>query len=387
MSDSTIQEPTMPPEETNAPMNIEEILKNAQASLTTITELAETTKAAAVVAAESQRLIATSLADAQAKAVEITTAATQALATKTQITDEQAVIATKSTHIQNAQEHADKVRADLDRELTLAKQQVSAADAAKSTAQSAAETATKLLIDIQTAKGQLETDAATAVKARKNAEESAALTKDLAEKSVTVEERIAAYEKRLAELDIQCAEKLKTIEGLLPGATSAGLASDFDKRRETFLKPHKLWQWVFIVSVIAIVILAATGLWHVYNAAVPPTYDELLRLWMSRVPVAGALVWLALHASRESALAKRLEEDYGYKATIASCLMGFQKQMSDIEKDDVLPNSPLAKLLDNTLKTIAAPPGRIYDKHSLTVSPMSELSAAAKTIAPKPDSK
>jgi len=33
----------------------------------------------------------------------------------------------------------------------------------------------------------------------------------------------------------------------------------------------------------------------------------------------------------------------------------------------VKPDSPLAKLAGNTLTTIATPPGRIYDKHELTV--------------------
>lgn len=372
----------MPPDGANAPTgasSIEEILKNAQTALTTITELVENAMVAATAATESQRLTATALTDAQTKVVEITTTATQALALKTQITDEQAVIAAKSAHIQNAQEHADKVRANLDNELTLAKQRVTATEAHKLEAQSAAVNAGKLLTEIQVAKGVFEIDVAAVMTARTTAEESATLTKGLADKSATVKERIAAYEMRLTELDTQCAGQLKRIEELLPGATSAGLAHDFNKRRETFLKPHNWWQWIFIISVLAIVVLSLTGLFHVYYAVTPPTYDELLLLWLSRLPVAGALVWLALHASRESALAKRIEEDYGYKAAIASCLMGFQKQMSEVGKD-VSSNEPLSKLLDNTLKTIAAPPGRIYDKHELTVSPISEMKDVVNAV-------
>jgi len=78
----------------------------------------EVVKKAAAEAADAQRLAAAALADAQGKATEVSGTATLALAAKTQITDEQAVIATKSDHIQKAQEHADKVRADLDRALT-----------------------------------------------------------------------------------------------------------------------------------------------------------------------------------------------------------------------------------------------------------------------------
>jgi hypothetical protein len=145
------------------------------------------------------------------------------------------------------------------------------------------------------------------------------------------------------------------------------------------LKPQNRWQWIFVCSVGAIVVLAITGLWHVYHAGTAPTYDELVRLWLSRLPVAGALVWLALHASHESALAKRLEEDYGYKSVIASSFQGFQKQMSEVGKE-VAADSHLAKLLDNTLATIAASPGRIYEKHELTVTPTGELTQTAKVL-------
>ena len=129
-------------------------------------------------------------------------------------------------------------------------------------------------------------------------------------------------------------------------------------------------------------LLALTGLWNVYSANSLLGWDDLARLWIARLPIAGALIWLALHASRESALAKRLEEDYGYKAAIASSFQGFQKQMAEIGAKAPV-GSPLAKLCDDTLSTIASPPGRIYDKHRLTVSPTGDLAdAATKAISP-----
>jgi hypothetical protein len=68
---------------------------------------------------------------------------------------------------------------------------------------------------------------------------------------------------------------------------------------------------LFVGSVLSLVALAISGFWHIYEVDKIPSYDELFRLWLARAPIAGALVWLAMHASRESALAKRLEEDYG----------------------------------------------------------------------------
>ena len=93
--------------------------------------------------------------------------------------------------------------------------------------------------------------------------------------------------------------------------------------------------------------------------------------------MAAALVWLALHASREAALAKRLEEDYGYKAAIATSFLGFHKQMTEIGSA-AESNKPLAKLCRDVLTTMASPPGRTYEKHKLTITPADQFTDAAK---------
>src|SRR4030065_328830 len=198
MSEHDNSQPAIPPETTNAATSADELLMNAQHVMEKITDLAETAKATALAATESQRLIATALSDAQTKVADIITVATQAVAASAQITDEQQVPATKSDHIQKAQENADKVRGDLDRALTAAAQQGNEAEGQKSRTQSAADTATELLTNIRTTKGSAETDAAAIVSARETATESAAQTKALADKAATVEERGAAYEKRLS---------------------------------------------------------------------------------------------------------------------------------------------------------------------------------------------
>jgi hypothetical protein len=206
------------------------------------------------------------------------------------------------------------------------------------------------------------------------------VSKALADKSTELEARVADYEKQLADLRGQSAAQLKKIEELLPAATTAGLAHAFNERRKTFLNPHNRWQWLFVGAVGIIVLVAATGLYEFYKYQDTMTFRTVGLLWLARLPVAGALIWLAMHASRESALAKRLEEDYGFKAAIAACFEGFKKQMSEVGQD-VDPNSPLAKLLENTLATIALQPGRIYDGHALIVSPTDELKVVGEAVA------
>lgn len=361
-------------------MSAETLLLQARNAVAEIRGHADVANVAAQNAGESQRLVTAAHVEATTKLTDMKAVTTQILALKTQISDDQAVIATKSDHIQKAQEHADKVRGDLDRSLTAASQCSADAEGLKARAQSAADSAVESLTDIRIKQGLVEADAAIITTARDAAKESAAVLKGQADKWTTVEASIKAYEDRLASLESQCADHLKTIIGLLPGATSAGLAHAFDARRITFLNPNRWWQGLFVGSVLLLIGLAASGLWHVFQIDRALTYDELLRLWLARLPVAGALVWLALHASRESALAKRLEEDYGYKAAIASSFLGFHKQMSEIGSS-AGSDSPLAKLCGDTLATIASPPGRIYDKHQLTVSPMDELKDVAKFVA------
>ncbi|MDB5813846.1 MAG: hypothetical protein JWN23_963 [Rhodocyclales bacterium] len=337
------------------------------------------TQTASSAAQASQSAVEGIRSEMEARAAELSAIASQAVASKSQIADYQAVIATKSEHIQAAQEHADKVRGELDRTLTTATRQATEAEGLKDRAQSATDTANELLAEIRASKGAVDGDAEAITEVRLEGKASAEALKVLADKAETVQGQIAAYELRLKQLEDQSKQQLETIVGLLPGATSAGLAHAFDARRQTFLQPQQRWQWLFITSVVMLAILAITGLWHVLQATGEQSYDQLLRLWLARLPVAGALVWLALHASRESALAKRLEEDYGYKATIAASFLGFNKQMSEIGKTAEA-GSPLAKLCADTLTTIASPPGRIYDKHQLTVSPVDELKDLAKTV-------
>lgn len=246
-------------------------------------------------------------------------------------------------------------------------------------AQEATTKAVAALEAINTQKTAAEESATATEEFCDEAKEAAQACKKLASTAEAVDTRVAAYESKLTEIIKKSESQLTTITGLLPGATSAGLAHAFDERRKTFLKPGAHWQYWFVGSVVVIVLLAGSALLSAYLSDAPLSWDEISRLWIVRIPVVGALVWLAIHSSRESALAKRLEEDYGYKAAIAASFQGFQKQMAEIgaSAED---NPPLNQLCGDTLMTIASPPGRIYEKHGLAVTPTSELAAAAKSV-------
>lgn len=297
--------------------------------------------------------------------------ANQVLAAKAQLAGDQAVIATKSDHIQKAQDHADAVRANLDRTLTAATQHVTEAEGLRTRAQTAADSASELQAAIAARKAAVDVAADAIAEAKEASDKTAAGLSQLLERANNAEQRVADYEMRLAGLEAQCKKQLEAITELLPGAASAGLSRAFDARRKTFLEPSRGWQWLFVGSVSLLVLLAGTGLLQAYSHT-DTTYDSLWRLWIARLPVGAALVWLALHSAREAALAKRLEEDYGYKSAIAASFVGFNEQMTRIA-EAAKPETPLAKLCSDTLATLASPPGRIYDKHALTTTPAKEL--------------
>jgi len=207
-----------------------------------IRKYVENAKTDAKEVAEMKTAFASLLADSQTKLADIETARTQALGAATKIEDHQNVVATKSAHIQDALQHADKVRDDLDKQLIAATQHATDSEGQNTRSQTAANDAAKLLAEIRIAMGVADADATAVKAALASSKESADTAKGLADKSSTIESRLEAYEGKLAALEAHSMDQLKTIEGLLPGATSAGLAHAFDQRRQTFLEPRRKWK-------------------------------------------------------------------------------------------------------------------------------------------------
>ncbi len=363
------------------------VMTDAEAALTTIRSFAKSAKKATADcegASEAARQVSSLAAALQGQSDTLLEGlvadASAASKAKDEIIAAQGLVAEKSAHIHDAQVHATTVRASVDEILQEFGGIETEAEQYKARTQSISDQAATAFVELKKLAQQASAAEGAAAEARQQAEESAEASKTLSQRAEVVERRLVDYETGLKRVDEQCKAQLKIIESLLPGATSAGLAHAFNERRKTFHRPHSTWQWGFVIAIVLLVAVAITGLIQVYHMSAAPSYDEVLRLWLSRLPVAGALIWLALHASRESALAKRLEEDYGYKAAIASSFEGFRKQMSEVETSEE-GTSPLAALCSNTLSTIAAPPGRIYDRHKLTVGPADEFAKAAHAIA------
>lgn len=66
------------------------------------------------------------------------------------------------------------------------------------------------------------------------------------------DERLSNARDDLTEKKFEYEDLHKRVEDLLPGATSAGLASAFKERKESFKAPAKKWEIVFGVALIGL---------------------------------------------------------------------------------------------------------------------------------------
>jgi len=373
---------------TEAVANLQEQLGLAKSLIAEVTSLHSNAQATSNQTLEVKAQAAAAFQSLQSLVSTATENANRVEAIKTGAEQAQGVIATKSQHIEDGRIHADKVRADIDRLLTEAQQSSTNAEAQHQASRSASENLNSLYASAQTVKANTDSNAEAVAKSRQQCEEHEAKTRKLAEIADTSEEKVSAYEARLAQLEQTAAERLKTIEGLLPGAASAGLASAFNQRRGHYEFPQRLWQSVFVITVLGLFVLAGLhagpngleyGLLPKADAAL--TWDHLGLSLLYRLPFALPLIWLAFHASHKAALAQRVEEDYAFKETVSRSFEGYRREMAELE-GKAAPQSPLSRLCTGVLSVITNPPGRIYEKHPLNKTP---LNAVAESVAPLAD--
>lgn len=194
----------------------------------------------------------------------------------------------------------------------------------------------------------------------------------LALKSSEISESITSQELQLKELTKK-AEKLKqTIEELLPGATSAGLASAFRERKESFRVPKILWGSVFVLSIIALLLVAYFD--PISFEKVTLNHESIFPYILVRLPFAIPIVWLAIYAGRRHSQALRLEEDYAHKEVLSKSFEGYKTQLIEIESGSDEKEATL-NLIERTLAALSLHPGRIYQGKHEDITPFHSLTS------------
>lgn len=130
------------------------------------------------------------------------------------------------------------------------------------------------------------------------------------------------------------------IERLLPGATSAGLASAYLDMKKSFNDPIKYASRVFYVAigslVVASVLLAidSVGLYFI-NFVKIGDWDAVLKGVVNKIPFYAPILWLAFYASKRRSEYQRLQQEYAHKEALAKSYDNYKKQIEQLDDKDM----------------------------------------------------
>lgn len=129
------------------------------------------------------------------------------------------------------------------------------------------------------------------------------------------------------------------VESLLPGATSAGLATAYKSLKDSFNKPIKNYTIAFYC---ALVVLLLSGLFMIIDFTSDPLkielvkahdWTEMLKTLLVRAPVVIPVVWFAVFSATRRSQYERLQQEYAHKEALASSYEGYKKQLQDLKGD------------------------------------------------------
>jgi hypothetical protein len=145
------------------------------------------------------------------------------------------------------------------------------------------------------------------------------------------------------------------IESLLPGATSAGLASAYGELEKKFAAPIKLYTQLFY-GALSIVLLAALVMsvekfsldpWLSVTFVKVGEWDFVMKALLYKAPFIAPAVWLAIFASTRRSQYERLQQEYAHKEAFARSYESYKKQLMELKGDtDDLQKNLIAKAID-----------------------------------------
>lgn len=165
------------------------------------------------------------------------------------------------------------------------------------------------------------------------------------------------------------------IETLLPGATSAGLASAYSEMKNSFEKPIKNATRLFFYS-IGVMILG-TMMLSIEKISpdmgvtfvAPTDWDSILRSLVYKIPFFAPILWLAFYATKRRSEYHRLQQEYSHKEAFAKSYHNYKLQLQDLQADDGLQIALIKKAID----AIAYNASQTLDKKHGDKMPVQEM--------------
>ena len=201
---------------------------------------------------------------------------------------------------------------------------------------------------------------------------------------------IITREKHLEEFKKQQELKYKTlndeIESLLPGATSAGLATAYHDLKESFNTPIENYSKLFYSSIFVLVLVAffsitqEVGFFFIKFVEITDL-SKLTSNILYKLPIVLPVLWLTLFASKRRSESQRLQQEYAHKEALAKSYQNFKMQIEALGQSDP---DLMKKLLSSAIDAVSKNASDTLDKKHGDKSPMHEgvdgfLSAIERT--------
>ncbi|UAY52529.1 V-type ATP synthase subunit I domain-containing protein [Ferruginibacter albus] len=178
--------------------------------------------------------------------------------------------------------------------------------------------------------------------------------------------KIAAF---LAEQNTRFLAQFTEIEGLLPGATSTGLAEAYQIQKASYKKPLQFWSVIFISTICIMTALSIVLLYFQFNAQTTLTLNQAFISLLKDLPFFIPTIWLAGYASKQQSQYKRLQEEYAFKETNAKSFHGHKMQIEELMKDGITDQDVLLQLVGQLVIITSQNPSVTLDNKSHEDSP------------------
>ena len=166
---------------------------------------------------------------------------------------------------------------------------------------------------------------------------------------------LSAFE---SEQKIKTAALLEKIDALLPGATSAGLASSYKALKKEFETPIKNYTKAFYGSLLLMIVIAAMmsisriGIYPVTEIVFIDVaqWDAIVRALIYKTPFVAPVIWLAIFSSKRRSQYERLRQEYAHKEALATSYESYKTQLKELKVDS---DELQRVLIDKAIQAIA----------------------------------
>ncbi len=189
---------------------------------------------------------------------------------------------------------------------------------------------------------------------------------------------ISAREKHLEKFKEQQEIKYKAlndkIESLLPGATSAGLASAYHDLKHSFDEPIKNYSKLFYCSISFLMLVSFVSItqelgWFFIKFVDVTDLSKLFSNILYKLPLILPVLWLTLFASKRRSETLRLQQEYAHKEALAKSYQSFKTQIEALGQSDP---ELMKKLLNSAIDAVSKNASDTLDKKHGDKTPVHE---------------